>query len=71
MTPTSWKTKNRGNLTICGKVIFMNANTLKVADLSLAVIGLGYVGLPLAILSTNKGFDTTGVDIDSKRLGII
>ena len=27
----------------------MNADTLKVTDLSLAVIGLGYVGLPLAI----------------------
>jgi UDP-N-acetyl-D-glucosamine dehydrogenase len=34
----------------------------------ICIIGLGYVGLPLAILSTNKGFDTTGVDIDLQRL---
>ena len=32
------------------------------------IIGLGYVGLPLAILSTYKKFNTFGVDINLKRI---
>src|SRR3989344_5319366 len=30
------------------------------------IIGLGYVGLPLACLSARKGFKTTGLDINRK-----
>ncbi|MEW6556236.1 MAG: nucleotide sugar dehydrogenase [Elusimicrobiota bacterium] len=32
------------------------------------VIGLGYVGLPLAILFAKSGFKTIGLDIDSKKI---
>ena len=32
------------------------------------VIGLGYVGLPLALLFARKGFSTTGFDIDSAKV---
>lgn len=32
---------------------------------SIAVIGLGYVGLPLALLADKKGFDVKGVDINT------
>jgi UDP-N-acetyl-D-glucosamine dehydrogenase len=31
---------------------------------SVAVIGLGYVGLPLAILAESKGYRVSGFDID-------
>lgn len=51
----------------------MNANTLKVADLSLAVIGLGYVGLPLAIEFGKKrsvvGFDINQMRVDELNSG--
>ena len=51
----------------------MNADTLKVADLSLAVIGLGYVGLPLAIEFGKKrsvvGFDINQVRVDELKSG--
>ena len=51
----------------------MNAETLKVADLSLAVIGLGYVGLPLAIEFGKKrsvvGFDINQVRVDELKSG--
>lgn len=34
----------------------------------IAVIGLGYVGLPLAHAFAEKGFRVTGIDIDGKRI---
>ncbi|SDI21121.1 UDP-N-acetyl-D-glucosamine dehydrogenase [Alteribacillus persepolensis] len=33
-----------------------------------AVIGLGFVGLPLSLLLQQKGFDVTGIDIDSAKI---
>ncbi|USN96600.1 MAG: nucleotide sugar dehydrogenase [Candidatus Nomurabacteria bacterium] len=35
---------------------------------SIAVIGLGYVGLPLTLLAANKGFRTYGIEIDARKL---
>src|SRR5499426_3911126 len=34
----------------------------------LAVIGLGYVGLPLAVELAQAGFEVHGIDIDEKRV---
>jgi UDP-N-acetyl-D-galactosamine dehydrogenase len=34
----------------------------------LAVIGLGYVGLPVAVAFARKGFNVTGFDIDATRI---
>ena len=41
----------------------------KINDKSakIGVIGLGYVGLPLAIEFTNAGYNVTGIDIDEKK----
>ena len=33
-----------------------------------AVIGLGYVGLPLALLAETKGFNVTGIDLSKEKL---
>ena len=35
------------------------------------VIGLGYVGLPLAMLISNKGFKTYGFDIDENKIKLL
>src|SRR5687767_4122492 len=35
------------------------------------VIGLGYVGLPLALTLSDAGFNVTGIDIDSRRIQAI
>jgi UDP-N-acetyl-D-glucosamine dehydrogenase len=42
----------------------------KLADRSarLAVIGLGYVGLPLAIEFARAGFEVVGIDVDTKKV---
>jgi UDP-N-acetyl-D-glucosamine dehydrogenase len=37
-------------------------------EAEIAVVGLGYVGLPLALAFTRKGFRVTGVDVDSERV---
>jgi UDP-N-acetyl-D-glucosamine dehydrogenase len=37
-------------------------------DLHVAVIGLGYVGLPLALLFSEAGFRVTGFDIDASKV---
>lgn len=34
----------------------------------ISVIGLGFLGLTLAVVNAKKGFDTIGIDIDSKKL---
>src|SRR5256712_7251435 len=36
-----------------------------------AVIGLGYVGLPLALLYSEEGFPVTGFDIDERKVSTL
>src|SRR5690349_4834603 len=38
---------------------------------SVGVIGLGYVGLPLALLFSEQGFRVTGFDIDSAKINML
>lgn len=37
----------------------------------ITVIGLGYVGLPLALLAEKKGYEVIGIDTDSKKIKLI
>ena len=45
----------------------------KIEDHSakIAVIGLGYVGLPVAALFADQGFSVTGVDVKDERIALI
>ena len=45
----------------------------KINDKSakIGVIGLGYVGLPLAIEFTNAGYEVTGIDVDQNKVDLI
>lgn len=38
---------------------------------NLVVVGLGYVGLPLALLAREKGMGVVGIDIDARKLDLI
>ena len=38
---------------------------------SVAVIGLGYVGLPLALLADRKGYRVIGIDLDERKVAAI
>ncbi len=41
---------------------------LKTKEIKIAVVGLGYVGLPLALEFTRKGFAVLGIELDQDRL---
>lgn len=43
----------------------------KQRDATVAVIGLGYVGLPLAVVFAEAGYDVVGVDLDSRKVDAI
>jgi UDP-N-acetyl-D-mannosaminuronic acid dehydrogenase len=44
---------------------------MKKKNLSVCIIGLGYIGLPTAAIIANKGFSVSGVDIDDKVVSTI
>jgi UDP-N-acetyl-D-glucosamine dehydrogenase len=46
-------------------------NLLIKSNKKIAVIGLGYVGLPLAFLFLNNGFEVIGIDIDENKINKI
>ena len=37
-------------------------------DLSVGIIGLGYVGLPLALNFSDSGFSVLGFDVDERKI---
>jgi UDP-N-acetyl-D-glucosamine dehydrogenase len=41
---------------------------VEARDIHVAIIGLGYVGLPLALLFSEAGFKVTGFDIDATKV---
>jgi len=41
---------------------------MKQVNKKLVIIGLGYVGLPLALLAANRGYDVVGIDIDKEKV---
>ena len=44
---------------------------MKQKKTTIAVIGLGYVGLPLAILADKKGYRVIGIDIDRSKVKLL
>ena len=41
---------------------------IRSRDARLAVIGLGYVGLPLAVEYVKAGFTVVGIDLDQSKV---
>ena len=44
------------------------AERLRGGEARIGVVGLGYVGLPLAVEYADRGFTTVGVDVDADRV---
>jgi len=49
-------------------LIHYTSNRPAMAREKVAVVGLGYVGIPLSTLLANKGYDVVGIDVDEKRV---
>jgi len=43
-----------------------SCNIASKRELRVSVIGMGYVGLPLALLFVEQGFPVTGFDVDRR-----
>src|SRR5438552_5162491 len=54
-----------------GEDYFQLETRIKSKTARFGVIGLGYVGLPLALTLSEAGFDVTGIDIDTNRVDAI
>ena len=46
-------------------------NKIERKSARLGIIGMGYVGLPLALEFCKAGFDVTGIDLDKKKIDSI
>lgn len=46
-------------------------NKLHQRSAKVSVVGLGYVGLPLAAVFADAGFDVTGIDLDQEKIEAI
>jgi UDP-N-acetyl-D-glucosamine dehydrogenase len=44
------------------------ARRLETTDATIGVVGIGYVGLPLAVEYADQGFSTIGIDLDQERI---
>jgi UDP-N-acetyl-D-glucosamine dehydrogenase len=44
------------------------ARRLETTEATIGVVGLGYVGLPLAVEYADRGFTTVGIDLDDERV---
>jgi len=44
---------------------------LKDKKARIAILGLGYVGLPLAVVFGEAGFNVTGIDPDSRKVDLL
>ena len=46
-------------------------NDIQNRTATIAVIGLGYVGLPLAVAFAKTGFSVTGIDVDKRKVDAV
>jgi len=46
-------------------------NKIEKKKVSVAVLGMGYVGLPLALIISKSGFKVVGIDVDDTKVGHI
>ena len=59
------------NLVVAATHVSELKSKIEQRQARVAVIGLGYVGLPLALLYSEQGFPVTGFDIDERKISTI
>jgi UDP-N-acetyl-D-glucosamine dehydrogenase len=56
------------NSSLSGQTIASLKSKIQKKEAQIGIIGLGYVGLPLALLFTEQKFEVTGFDIDKSKI---
>jgi len=46
-------------------------NKIRDKELTVGVVGLGYVGLPLAVEKAKAGFKTIGFDVQEEKVNLV
>ncbi|NND70644.1 MAG: nucleotide sugar dehydrogenase, partial [Rhodothermales bacterium] len=64
-TATNTFTRDDTSLTGTARALW---DKLHTKEARIGVVGLGYVGLPLAVEYAGKGFSTTGIDLNQERV---
>jgi len=59
------------NQSAANRTVDSTKNKIKQRQARVGIIGLGYVGLPLALLFTEQKFAVTGFDIDQRKIDIL
>ena len=61
---------NKGNVVTCEALANFQSKVEAKAAL-VGIVGLGYVGLPLALLFARNGFAVTGFDLDPSKVTML
>lgn len=67
MTPTT-DTQGIGTATVEGEAFEQLRSRIESREATIGVVGLGYVGLPLAVEYAKAGFETVGIDMNRSRV---
>ena len=59
------------NFSINNKYFNILEKKIESKNVKVAIVGMGYVGLPLAISFANAGIEVLGIDIDTQKVKII
>jgi UDP-N-acetyl-D-glucosamine dehydrogenase len=54
-----------------GGLLAVFAQTIQLKTAHVGIVGLGYVGLPIALLFSSKGISATGFDIDASKIDLL
>ena len=49
----------------------INLNKVKAKEITVGIVGLGYVGLPLSLVFAEAGIQVIGFDIDETKINAI
>ncbi len=68
--PATGENHAKGQRPLAGNAAVLETK-LKNTTAKIGVVGLGYVGLPLAIEFARKGFETVGIDLDKTKVALL
>src|SRR5215471_4938434 len=69
--PTLYSPRNRSMAEVIAREAGKLIQKIEDRTVRIGIIGMGYVGLPLALLFSEERFAVTGFDIDNKKVSTL